>query len=389
MSVSMSPNLTCVDLFCGAGGFSLGFRRAGFEILAAVDQNEMALETYRHNFPDVTLLGRNIQDISASDIASEGGFTVDDVDVVIGGPPCKGFSNAGRMDPSDQRNTLVGNYLSMVKKFNPDVVVMENVLGMLHMSEGRYRDLIIRELQNLGYKINTHHEVMAADYGVPQLRERVLFMGTKKQNPLSPPAPTHFDPEDDEVLSSTKKQLEPYVSVREAISDLAFLDVGEKSNQYQNPRDSMYQEQMRANTKNLYNHQAPNHGDRVQQRFSLLEPGQRMSDLPNDKQTAKHSLYRFDPDRPSYTITTLPEDFVHYCRNRIPTVREVARIQSFPDDFEFKGPRTTGGRRRKEACPQYSQVGNAVPPLLAEVIARKTISHINESEDPAIKASAD
>lgn len=194
-------------------------------------------------------------------------------------------------------------------------------------------------------------------------------MGTK-EGPIEPPERTHSPSEGQKKLEDTENRHD-YVTIEEAISDLAFLGSGEESVSYEDPPMAEYQQNMREDADELHNHVAPNHGERVRHRYSLFDHGDKMKDIPEEHQTSKHSMVRWDPKLPAPTVTTLPEDFVHYEKNRIPTVREIARIQSFPDDFVFKGPRTTGGKRRRNSVPQYTQVGNAVPPLFAEAIAKQ------------------
>ncbi len=369
----MSDSVTCVDLFCGAGGFSLGFTNAGFTILAAADKNESALKTYESNFDHPNIVNVDLSSISPSKFCKKTSINPNNVDVVIGGPPCKGFSIAGKMDPNDPRNFLIGNYINLVEYLDPSVVVMENVTGILYMSDGEYKRRIISGFRELGYEVSNQPVILtAADYGVPQLRDRVFFIASK-EGIIKPPTPTHKT--NDKI---TSKKLEGHISVKDAIHDLSYLGSGEESSDYKLQTTTDYQREMRARSDSVHNHKATNHGKTVRDRFDLFEPGQQMSDLPEKHQTAKHSMRRWNPQDPAPTVTTLPEDFIHYCRNRIPTVRELARIQSFPDDFIFKGPRTTGGSRRKDAVPQYTQVGNAVPPKLAEAIGNEILCHIKK-----------
>lgn len=355
-----------VDLYCGAGGFSLGFKSAGFEIIAAVDRSEPALETYGHNIDEVETICEDVQEFDNGMLDERTGFTSAEVDVVIGGPPCKGFSTAGRMDPDDPRNKLVVEYGNTVGDLDPEIVVLENVTGLLSMKEGRYLDELRNVLSEQGYTVQEPRILTAADYGVPQLRERVILIATK-DHPVEIPQPTHR-PVSGQAQLETDEGLNTYVSVEDAISDLAFLRYGEESTEYEFEAQARYQEEMRNGSTQLHNHEAPNHGKTVRERFAQFDYGQKMSDLAEEYQTKKHTMVRWDPEKPSPTVTTLPEDFVHYDRDRIPTVREIARVQSFPDWFEFKGPRTTGGPQRRNTVPQYTQVGNAVPPKFAEAI---------------------
>ncbi|WP_175542112.1 DNA cytosine methyltransferase [Natrinema hispanicum] len=365
---------TCIDLFAGAGGFSLGFQEAGFDLLAAADKSEAALESYEHNLENVTTAGVYLDKISPQELSERVNVEPEEVDVVIGGPPCKGFSTAGKMDPDDPRNSLVANYINIVEYFDPDAVVMENVTGILHMADGEYKKRIIRAFRDAGYNIEDHPPTLrAAHYGVPQLRDRVFFLASK-EGVIEPPSPTHYGPDDDR--SAESRDLEEYISVEDAIDDLSYLRYGEKSMEYELSATTDYQEEMRDSSEKIFNHKATNHGETVRERFKRFEPGDEMGDLDEEYQTKKHSMKRWDPKKPAPTVTTLPEDFIHYSRPRIPTVRELARIQSFPDTFEFKGPRTTGGKRRRNTVPQYTQVGNAVPPKLAKSVAEAVKEHL-------------
>lgn len=373
---------TCVDLFCGAGGFSLGFDREGFDILSGLDINRDALKTYRHNIDARTVVNEDITNMDTKTLPKEGCFAPEEVDVVIGGPPCKGFSLAGSRDCDDPRNRLISKYLQMLEFLDPHVVILENVTGILSMNDGKYVDTICREFQRLGFAVGGPTNMSAAAFGVPQLRERVFITGIQEDKPLEMPTPTHSHP-DATVDGDIPEAKLSAVTVKEALSDLAFLGIGDEVSDYQTSSKSTYQEEMRAGTNQLYNHVSTNHGESVQERFKTMDPGDTIDDLPEELQTSKHTQKRMHPDEPSSTVTTLPEDIIHYSNPRIPTVREVARLQSFPDWFEFKGPRTTGGQRRAKACPQYSQVGNAVPPRLAAAFAKQIKQRLQSNQKMA------
>lgn len=366
----MASPLTCIDLFSGAGGFSLGFANAGFEISIATDYQESAGKTYKHNlsFP---FLQADIADLSSDidPLIENGDFKRDDVDVVIGGPPCKGFSTAGVYNPSDPRSSLLQHYIQVVEQIKPRAIIVENVLGAKTVAEGAYVEALLQQARELGYKIRML-ELNAVDYGVPQVRERLLFIGYLDDAPISRPVPTHTSDTGQQRLGETMTKKE-YVTIADAISDLSFLPPGKRSREYQVPPQSEYQKMMRrSHDAPLYNHAAPDHSETVRERFKTLDEGEGIDELPPRLQTNKHTMKKYDRTKPANTVTTIPEDFVHYEQPRIPTVRELARLQSFPDWFEFRGPRTTGGQQRIDSLPQYSQVGNAVPPLMAEAIGR-------------------
>lgn len=367
----MEQEINTIDLFCGAGGLSLGFERQGFNAVVASDYQEDTLNTYKTNFPETTTVKKDIRELKASELLDASGHDKEDIQAIIGGPPCKGFSMAGERDPDDPRNSLFEEYIRIVSEIEPRVVVMENVKGILSMKDGAYADKILKELRKLGYSVK-YKILNSADYGVPETRERVIWIGFKNGEKISFPEPEfHSDTAGQKRLGQGGDGLKPYRTVGDAISDLDFLDSGEEATKYQKEPETGYQEMMRGNADKLMNHKASNHSERIQKRFKLMDEGKGMESVPEEHRTDKHSLKKLHRGEPSPTVTTLPEDFVHYKRNRIPTVRELARIQSFPDDFEFTGPRTTGGMRRREACPQYSQIGNAVPPLMAEAIAKE------------------
>lgn len=370
----MTGGFRCVDLFCGAGGFSLGFEQEDFEVIGAVDRSDSAIETYSHNFGEVSTFGVDVRDFNVGQLEERTGYGSGQVDVVVGGPPCKGFSTAGKMDPEDPRNELVVEYAKTVGELDPRVVVLENVTGFLSMEEGKYLEELRTTLSRQGYTVQEPEVLKAANYGVPQLRERVILVATKGGR-VEMPTHTHRAREDECQLDANR-DLDPYVSVEDAVGDLSFLQYGEQASEYQLPPGTDYQEEMREDSERIYNHKAPDHGETVRERFGQFDFGQTMSELDEEYQTKKHTMMRWHPSRPAPTVTTLPEDFIHYTRTRIPTVREIARIQSFPDWFQFKGPRTTGGLRRTETVPQYTQVGNAVPPKFAAAIARQVANHL-------------
>jgi len=252
---------------------------------------------------------------------------------------------------------------------------MENVTGLLSMDNERVIQEIIRQFDCLGYhpKIKV---LTASDYGVPQNRQRAFIIGSRLNSEK-----IHFN-----------EKVDRKVTVADAISDLAFLNSGQASKKYKMDIQSEYQRLMRSreeltyeeNKTVLYNHEAANHTEKVIERFSKLKAGQTACDLPPEFRTRKNCLYRFHPNEPARTVLTLPDDFIHYKKPRILTVREMARLQSFPDWFEFLGPKSTGGKRRRFDVPQYTQVGNAVPPLLAEAVGKKLYTYLEKHWDVAI-----
>lgn len=341
-----------LDLFAGCGGMSIGLENAGFKVIYANELNDEAAATYRHNFPSVHLEVKDIRCVDANELNRRLGRP--EVDVIAAGVPCQGFSTAGKKNPRDKRNLLCQEVLRFVRVFRPKIVVIENVMGMLTTSRGRFVKRIETGLQALRYHLH-HGALMASDYGVPQMRKRLFIMATSVAVPK------------EELFPRPKGTR---ISVSQALSDLAFLGVGESAIEYRAPPRSRYQRLMRAKTVKLHNHVSPKHSLRVQKMFASIPQGQEARSVLGNDYSGKRSRCRLHPRKRSRTLTTLPEDYVHYSQNRIPTVREMARLQSFPDHFLFLGPRTTGGPQRKNQCPQYTQVGNAVPPLLAEAVFR-------------------
>lgn len=347
----MKKDPGAIDIFSGCGGMSLGLKRSGFRILLANDVNEEALKTYRYNFPEVKTLHADIRKVTPKKIKHY--INSSRVDIITAGPPCQGFSYAGGRNPHDPRNKLFRNLVRFVETLKPKIFVVENVPGLLSMQGGNVVKRIITEFSKLGYYVHVK-TLLASDYGVPQARKRVFIIGTTKHIPK------------EEIFPKSANQKR--ISVAQAISDLSFLGVNARAETYRLKPSSTYQQAMRGDSKVLYNHESPNHSRRIQRRFARIPAGHNGHDVLQRVSTCKHTYIKMNPRRICYTITTLPEDLIHYKQDRIPTVREMARIQSFPDEFVFLGPRTTGGSARKRSCPQYSQVGNAVPPLMAEAI---------------------
>jgi len=345
---------TVIDLFSGCGGMSLGIEKAGYDIVYANDINGDALKTYKHNFPHVVVEQGDVTNIDPQNVSKM--IKRKRVDVIVAGVPCQGFSTSGKRNPNDPRSKMFLQIVKFLKVFRPKVFVMENVSGLLSMSNGNTMMTIIDTFRSNGYHV-TYRTLSAADFGIPQMRNRVFIVGTSKAIP-------------EEDIFPVPHNIK-HVSVKEAISDLAFLGLNDSSDRYVVKPQSEYQKKMRRDSKVLYNHESAKHSERIQKRFAMVPPGMDGRKVLKNSDTSKRDYYRLHPDRTSRTITTLPEDLIHYENNRVPTVRELARIQSFPDSFVFLGPRTTGGPQRRSSCPQYTQIGNAVPPLLAEQLFRK------------------
>jgi DNA (cytosine-5)-methyltransferase 1 len=338
--------LRVVDLFCGAGGLSLGFQTAGFEIVGGIDFDETSVQTYSENFSPSKAIVADLSRVSSTQVAKRLG--VSRVDVIIGGPPCQGFSVAGKRIESDSRNILYRHYLDIVNELQPRAVVIENVPTIRSLYEGRVASEIEAGLSTLGFEVNTA-VLNASHFGVPQARRRLFFVAVK--NGLSGFA----------FPETTNSEL---VTCEDALSDLPSLahDPGLPVAKYQSKPATQYQRRMRRGSRLLYNHEAVIHKPETVRIISMVPDGGNYKSLPKHLHgTRKVNIAwtRMDSKGPSFTIDAGHNHHFHYKHNRVPTVRECARIQSFPDTFRFLGNRTS----------QYRQVGNAVPPKLAEAIA--------------------
>lgn len=381
-----------LDLFSGAGGMAEGFLQAGFDIPFASDRSPQAALTYEYRHREqlgykLDYFCGDVQELAEEKKLREFlGKEFFNIDVICGGPPCQGFSMAGKRNPDDLRNQLVRSYINILKQVKPKYFVMENVTGILSAKfsvyQGQSQDyenelvtkVLLKEFREIGYENVVVKTLDASDYGVPQRRKRVIFLGTRDDINIHLLHP--------EPLKKNK------IPAKDALSDLENIEIGSKEEEYRRDVESEYQSDSRkgrtpnfkgkkVKSQKLVNHETSKHTPLVIERFNLLSPGEDFKKIYNtlseDEQerykTRKHNCRRMLPNEPSPTVLTLPDDMVHYSKNRILTVRELARLQSFDDSFEFLGKRTTGGVLRKQETPQYTLVGNAVPPLLAKAIA--------------------
>lgn len=336
--------MNAIDLFAGCGGLSKGFMDAGYHIIVGVDNDQAALNTFTLNHPGAVAINA---DLSKQETFDEILRVAGDrsIDVIIAGPPCQGFSLTGPRNFDDKRNQLYLAVFEMVKQYNPKGFIIENVPGMATLYNGEIHAEIIKRFRALGYNVESKI-LCAANYGVPQMRRRLIFMGIRKD--LGKP---HFpEPVVDE---------EHYVTCREAISDLPprVTELGAEIDEYIMEPVSDYQRKMRGDMTVLHNHVATNHTQMVKDTIALVPQGGNYKDLPpgvGESRKFNEAWTRYHGDKPSRTIDTGHRNHFHYEYNRVPTIRENARLQSFPDDFVFLGTRTQQNR----------QVGNAVPPLL-------------------------
>lgn len=336
--------LNALDLFCGCGGLSLGFEKAGINILLGIDAWQDAITTFNYNHKNSQGLCADLSTLNPKDVESN--LNNKSVDIIIGGPPCQGFSVAGKRIIDDERNKLYKNFVRFVDYFKPKAFVMENVPNILSIGDGIVRDAIVKDFSDLGYKV-VYKVLTASDYGTPQNRRRAIFVGLKNGADFSFP----------------EKSVSNLTTSFEALSDLPENSLTDGSD-YPIAPNCDYQKLMRKDSSKVYNHEITEHNEKTKKIIALVPDGGNYKNLPSElQQTRKvHIAWtRLNSQKPSFTIDTGHRHHFHYKWNRIPTVRESARIQSFPDDFIFLGSKTS----------QYKQVGNAVPPLMAEAIAKK------------------
>ncbi|MBL7994865.1 DNA cytosine methyltransferase [bacterium] len=350
-----NKKLSVLDMFCGCGGLSKGFQDAGFHIVAGIDHDDSALESFIKNhsnslFYKIDLSG----DRAINEIANK--LTSKNIDVIVAGPPCQGFSLTGTRNFDDKRNSLYLSVIKAIKTFQPKVFLIENVPGLANLYGGKVKEEIIKRL-SLDYNVESKI-LCAADYGVPQIRRRIFFVGLKKKyGVFSFPKAIH-SPGD-------------YVTCEEAIGDLPSREhsIGSEIDDYLAEPKTLFQRKMRGTCKFLYNHTASKHADFVKEVISLVPEGGNYKSLPRgvgEHRKFNEAWTRYHSKKPSKTIDTGHRNHFHYKFNRVPTVRENARLQSFPDDFVFYGSKTHQNR----------QVGNAVPPLMAYHVAKAILKYL-------------
>lgn len=346
----MDNKYNVIDLFSGAGGLSLGFEKIGFENVFSVDFMKDYCDTYRINFPNHKLIQKDISELSDEEIKK---LTQNkDVDVVVGGPPCQGFSmagNIGRTFVNDPRNHLFKEFARVVSLTKPKIFVMENVARLFTHNKGKTRKDIIKEFKKLGYNVKCKL-LCSADYGVPQIRNRIIFIGNRLGLKNIFPDKTH-----DKNTPTTKdiKKIQKWRNIKEAINDLLKLSSGESSI--------------------VPNHEAMSHTEQMLEKMNYIKDGGDRTQIPLDirpKSGDIRKYIKYDSLKPSICITGDMRKVFHYNQNRALTVRELARIQSFPDSFIFKGNKIS----------QQQQVGNAVPPLMAEAIANEIKKMLKQNE---------
>jgi DNA (cytosine-5)-methyltransferase 1 len=374
--------LRAIDLFCGAGGLTEGFKAAGYEITFALDRDKDSCETYRRNHPEVDLACASITDMTPDEIAERSGGRVD---VVIGGPSCQTFSTHGRkrgwVPDGDDRNELWEHMLAVVERLKPRAFLLENVPGLVYWQNGHMGETILKGFDALGYTASKEI-LLAADYGVPQRRRRIFIVGLRGEKPFKFPQQTHMggwrrDTLDLWEAKRSEEKLLRHISIWDAIGDLPrIVDTGEVQVDYPEARLTAFARRMRVGSKKLRDHEINALPEEHAKLIRHVPQGGTWRDIPAHvlpdrfrgmrRTDGSNLVGRLDPALPAYTITTQFNNvttgcFTHPYADRSLSVREGARLQTFPDKYEFTGSVTSRCR----------QIGNAVPPLLARVLARQ------------------
>ncbi|MDB9151447.1 DNA cytosine methyltransferase [Parabacteroides distasonis] len=387
----------CIDLFAGAGGLSEGLSEAGFHCLFANEIMPIYAQTYARNHVGTKVLTSDIRTVDAYDILQNLGIKRGELDLIAGGPPCQGFSiNAPIRSKEDSRNHLFREYLRFVDAFAPRAILIENVPGLVSFEKGATLHAIIEALADLGYGADVRI-LGAAYYGIPQMRWRTIIIGFRGKEvpteafpsplfhaPIRPNFTTTFDGKQ-LVKLPTSENLTKFTTIEEAIGDLPPLKCGEKGDavkDYFIGPQCEYQQMMRIGSGGVYNHESPRLSETNLKRMKYIKPGGNWTDIPYDllpkgMQKARKSDHtmrygRVHPNGLASTILTKCDPhwgaYFHYSQDRSFTVREAARIQSFPDHYVFYG----------NTAEQFAQVGNAVPPLLAKAIGLSIINLLKQ-----------
>lgn len=367
-------SLTAISLFCGAGGCSLGFKQAGYKILFAADIAMSAVNTYEANFPTVKCAEADIKNLDFNKVLLELGLETGELDILIGGPPCQGFSTAGIRFWDDPRNALLKNYIFAIEFIKPKWFLMENVEGLLTARKGKYVYEMLKTLVECGYKVRLE-KVYAHEYGVPQRRKRVIIVGNRLGIDFYFPKPTFkihgriFRNAAITLQHTISGLPKPSVDLRQPVT-------------YESVAKNEWEQYLRGGATSVLDHFAPKLTALQKQRIKALKPGQTMKDLPENLQHesfkrranrrvmdgtpsekrggSPSGLKRLMFEEPCLTITSAAtREFIHPREDRPLTIREAARIQTFPDKFVFSG----------NSSQKIQQIGNAIPPLIARIFA--------------------
>lgn len=386
---------TAVDLFSGAGGITLGLSNAGFRVLFCADIDRACAATHQRNFPGIPFHQGDIRNLTGADIRAVTGLRKRELDLLIGGPPCQGFSIIGARDDGDPRNELFKQFLRIAADLQPKALVIENVSGLATLNKGAVLRDIATAFSEIGYNVDCA-ELVAAHYGVPQLRWRMIFIGWRRDLKRRGgfPAPNHgVTGIGDLVPNRTLKphETQGFVTIFDAIGDLPPIETGGQRTDYTSEPSTPFQWAMRAEAgPYLNNHYAPKLSAQNIERIKFLKPGDDWRSLPYDllpagmqralRKDHTRRFRRMQWDGIARSIITRFRDpksgeYIHPEQTRTISIREAARIQSFPDWFAFEGSNTE----------QYDQVGNAVPPLLAKALGRE-IGGMISAERPERRA---
>lgn len=362
-----------IDLFAGVGGLSCGFAHdKDFEILAANEILEPMAQAYTANHPDVRMYNKDIKDFGIKDLRADLGIQAGDIDLIVGGPPCQAYSTVGKRFIDDPRGKLFLEYFRILSEVKPKMFVYENVKGLLSMQGGNLIKQIKDLFESIGYKVQMKI-LNAADYGAPQIRERVILVGTQDCHPFTYPEPTHYDPLQGPC---PKKGMKPYVTLGEALGDLPSIKSGDSADEYACPPQNEYQRLMRKNAPaRIADHETSRNNERLVAIMEALPDGGSPKDIPEElrpKSGFANTYCRLWWDRPSTTITRnlgCPSSSrcVHPKDPRPLTTREGARLQGFPDSYIFCGSRSD----------KHLQIGNAVPTFLSEAIKDAVKKYLN------------
>lgn len=339
-----------LDLFCGCGGLSYGFELEGYQVVAGIDAWDDALNTFKLNHKKSLAIEYDLANPDYESLRERIGSSID---LIIGGPPCQGFSISGHRNPEDPRNKLYVGFVEAVNSFKPKAFLMENVPNLASMKNGEILKTVIGEFTDLGYTV-TYKIMLASDYGVPQNRKRLVMIGIKGEKSFVFPEPSTPDQK---------------VTCEDAIGDLSEHSI-QDGDKYPTEALTQYQKTMREQSKGLFNHQISEHSAQTKSIISLVPDGGNYKQLPEHLRNTRRvniAWTRFNSKKPSLTIDTGHRHHFHYKFHRVPTVRESARLQSFPDRFIFTGSKTS----------QYKQVGNAVPPMLGSVLAKSLKKYLD------------
>lgn len=387
-----------LDTFAGAGGFSLGFELAGAKIAGAIEIDHWACDTFKFNHPNAIVLQGDITRMTDKLILKS--FENFDLDIVLGGPPCQGFSicNNNRYNSKDPRNSLFKEFIRIGSLLKPKIIIMENVPNLINIKTENHEfviDIIKTQLEDLDYHVE-YSVLEATDYGIPQIRKRLIVIASRKKLLTPFPEKTHTTTK---TLNLFELNLKKCPTLWDAISDLPDVEARQGSEElnYTKLPENEYQTFLRCGSTKLFNHKAMNHSNRLVERFSSMSWGDSTLDVPDHLRPLKRNSKEFSdkiyeqnnrrmhPDLQCHTIpASFYANFVHPYKNRNFTAREGARIQSFPDRYVFKGKPTVvsnkllqrEGRFKENYLCQYAQIGNAVPPLMSKAIAENLLGQL-------------